>query len=441
MISNRRKTLVWTGLALAMGILLVIPKLIGIRIQSASADVAMDLFPAQASNYLKITQVEFESGWFRSSAKFDIEYLNWSQIRSRPLILLLDLQIHHGPLLFTRQGLKSGLAYVEIQPGLTGLSLTELGPELTVETPELEFNLHATLAGDVQVRIRMPEFLAHDQLDTHLQVSGLQGNISLLRAGSSSANFSLQNASIAAEQDAVDLTISNLALNAESFNNATAISPGKFSFSIAQISSQEPLPFSLDDIHLDYAIEFSDSSEQQMSLSQVFTMTANHSNIPLQYLKWNAELLNVNRDMLNSYFDYGGNQQTGGLSAAGLAGSETLTLQLLQNALEFSNQLTANAFDGDHQITLTIKWLGLPTLASTAELDVGKLLAGLEISLLLDSDADALLKSPAGEMLDSFIQQDLLTVVNGRIVVKGKLINSELVINDEIVPLDDYFAI
>lgn len=441
MISSRRKTLIWTSLLLVLGILLAIPKLVGLRIQSASADVAMDLLPAQARNYFTISQTEFIPGWFRSSAKFDIEYLDRSQTGAAPLILLLDLQIHHGPLLLTRQGLKPGLAYVEIHPALAGFALTELGPELTVDTPELDFNLHATLSGDVQVQIRMLEFAAFDRMDTHLQMSGLQGNISLLRTGSSSASITLNSASIVAEQDEIDLTISNLSLHSESFNIAPAISPGEFSFSLAQISSKEPLPFSFDDIHLDYAIEFSDSSEQRLSLSQTFTMTANHSDIPVQHFEWNAELRNVSRDVLNSYFAYGGNQQIAGVSVTDSARNEAQTLQFLQNTMEFTNQLNANAFDGDHQVSLSIKWLGLPALASTEELDAEKIIAGLELNLLLDSDAAALLKSPVGELLDAYIQQDLLTVVNGRIVIDGKLINSELVINNEVIPLDDYFAI
>ena len=99
-------------------VLVVIPNVIGSRIQTTTVDTLLAMVPAEASNVLNIQQTEFRRGWFSSSAELEISIDEVNEIAGEPVYLILDMDINHGPLLFTPDGIRFGIAHANVDPSV-----------------------------------------------------------------------------------------------------------------------------------------------------------------------------------------------------------------------------------------------------------------------------------------------------------------------------------
>ena len=63
----------------------------------------------------------------------------------------------------------------------------------------------------------------------------------------------------------------------------------------------------------------------------------------------------------------------------------------------------------------------------------------LTVKLDLSLDLAAIMRSPAAEMVDPYVQQQYIRIDNGRILLNGSVEDGELVLNGELIPLDQLF--
>ncbi|MDP6652602.1 MAG: DUF945 family protein, partial [Gammaproteobacteria bacterium] len=96
-------------------------------------------------------------------------------------------------------------------------------------------------------------------------------------------------------------------------------------------------------------------------------------------------------------------------------------------------------YDGEHSVDLQIDWRGLPQLNNIAELDMNESIAALTIDLEMSLDLAAILRSPAADIIDPYVQQGYVVLDNGRILLNAALRDGELMLNGEAVPLDQFF--
>jgi hypothetical protein len=119
--------------------------------------------------------------------------------------------------------------------------------------------------------------------------------------------------------------------------------------------------------------------------------------------------------------------------------AQDLTLTAARNSLVFNNLLEANVFEGDHSADIRIDWEGLPQVNNSADIDSEDALAALKVELTVSLDLEAIMRSPAAELVDPYVQQGFIRIDSGRILLDGSLDDGQLVLNGEEVPLDQFF--
>jgi hypothetical protein len=119
--------------------------------------------------------------------------------------------------------------------------------------------------------------------------------------------------------------------------------------------------------------------------------------------------------------------------------SQELMLVLARNRLVFNNRIAASAYDGNHSIDLSIDWNGLPELDNITRLNLNTAIDALTVKLDVSLDLAAIMRSPAAEMVDPYVQQQYIRLDHGRILLNGSVEDGELVLNGELIPLDQLF--
>ena len=107
--------------------------------------------------------------------------------------------------------------------------------------------------------------------------------------------------------------------------------------------------------------------------------------------------------------------------------------------MNFNNFLAANAFDGEHQLDVKIDWKGLPDLTDLALVNMDEATRALSVSMDISLDLNAIMRSPAGELVKPYIQQGFLVVDSDRVLLNALLEDGELIINGEAQALDQFF--
>ena len=115
-----------------------------------------------------------------------------------------------------------------------------------------------------------------------------------------------------------------------------------------------------------------------------------------------------------------------------------LALLLAQNSLVFNNLVAANLYEGDHEADIKVRWQGLPDLQTLEGIEIPQVLAALEVEINVSLDVEAVMRSPAAEMVDPYVQQGYFVIDNGRLLFNASLANNELTVNGEATPLDQF---
>jgi uncharacterized protein YdgA (DUF945 family) len=169
------------------------------------------------------------------------------------------------------------------------------------------------------------------------------------------------------------------------------------------------------------------------------------SEFPLASLDWTSEVNEISTELIRSYYQLLADLQQQVNASQGTVKTQVtelgqqLAVIAIQNSLVFNNLIQANAYDGEHSVDLRIDWRGLPQLDDFAQLDINEAIAALTIDLELSLDLAAILRSPAADIIDPYVQQGYIVIDNGRILLSAALRDGELVLNGEAVPLDQFF--
>ena len=111
----------------------------------------------------------------------------------------------------------------------------------------------------------------------------------------------------------------------------------------------------------------------------------------------------------------------------------------MQNRLVFNNRINVEAYDGGHSIDLSISWEGLPDLNNIARLNINDAINALTLRLDVSFDLAAVMRSPAAELVDPYVQQQYIKLDNGRVLLNGSVEDGKIVVNGDAIPLDQLF--
>ena len=431
-------------LVIALG---VTPKVVGVGIQEATISNLVDLIPPETRDQITITQRKFDSGWFSSTALVDVDYSPvGAMLGALSISTQIELHIQHGPILFTSNGLEFGIAYARIIPKFNSSELESVLSELPFDLPGINLGLLAGFDQSVRLVLEVSPINFSDS-QGHLIFDGLSG--SFIRHGDSSAEFSLSLGKFEAEANSstIGFAMSGLELTSATSQLSNMLAPSSATLSIPRLASDSPYPFTIDGISAESRLQVSTAGAAQRDIYQHLEIASIESEFPLSAFAWTSEINEIQNDLFQRYYDLLSDLQAEISAGAGPAvanaqmnqlGQEIMLL-LLQNRLVFNNTIKASAYDGDHSIDLNISWNGLPDLDNIARLNINEAIDALTVRLDVSFDLAAIMRSPAAEMVDPYVQQQYIKLGNGRILLNGAIENGELMLNDELIPLDQLF--
>ena len=419
--------------------LALIPKIIGISIESAVTGNLSAIIPPEVQSQFEIRHDEFTKGWFNSSTTIEIIY---TPTGADAIVLSMDFNIGHGPLLRTEDGLSAGLAYAAIQPSIRS-NMSDIA-DLSFPLPDITINLMARFNQSLSLDMIVGG-LRFSDITGEINFDGIDMNVDV--AADQSAYFSAQMGELSATENAANsnVLITGMTLTSSTTQMNNILAKTRATLSVPSISSTLPLPFSISNIGIDYCLQASPGEENFSEIYQTIRLASIESEIPVSSFSWLSEIKQVNNGLLRDYYRLLIELQNQ-INADAVAVSANLTemgqklyLLALQNMLELHNRIEVNSYDGDHTADLNILWPGLNTLNTIAELDINAVIAALNITLDISLDLEAILNSPLAGLVDPYMQEGYLTVSNGRVMMEASLQNSVLKVNGDELPLEQFF--
>lgn len=430
-------------LILSVVLLAVLPRLVSSNIQESTTVNLYSLFPPETRNQIDIEELEFVSGWFDSKALYTIGYTTFGAVA--PIEIQLQFNFKHGPLLFTDSGLKLGLAYADIEPYFDDPKLSEALLDFPFELPDLSMNMLIGVSQSLELNLDVSEFEISDE-SASVSFEGL--NATLWVAADNSATFTLEMGRLDAlgADASTGISLDGLGVISETaaIDNLLATSEANVEF--RGIGSPGPVPISADLISAASRIE--NNGQDQIDAYQEFILNGIDSEFPLTEFSWTLELNELRSAAIQQYYEVL-NEMQQQLANSGSNGNfdtdllrdmiDELGLVVIQNPLVLNNHFTATAFGGDHRLDIDMNWLGLPQITAYEELSFAEIIEALELHVDMSLSLEAILQSPAAQMIDPYAQQGYIALSGDRIEMQLSLSDRQFELNGEITPLEQFF--
>lgn len=417
------------------------PMVIGNSVRDATMNGMLELLPPESRSQLQVTETRFDSGWFSSEGEWDVRYIALADQEDLAVNLLFD--ISHGPLLFTPDGIRLGLAYAEIVPSFNSAELTQAMTELSVEFPEVRIDMLADLDQSLHLSVNMEAFNYSDATG-QVSFAGLNG--SMIANPDLSAELQFNMGALQAEQaeTRMGFSIAGIDLKSSSQQMSDLLAPSMALLAIPAISSGSPYPFNISNISVASRVQPSAAGPEQIDIHQSFSIASIESEIPVSSANWTMDINEVRSDLIRSYYGMiaeiqnaiDSNSADSSNPIEAYAG-EMATIAV-QNSLVFNNLVEANAFDGDHSIDLHIDWRGMPGVTDLDGIEAMQILEVFSFALNVSLDEAAIMRSPLADMIDPYVQQGYLRIEGGRILMDATLNDAELTVNSETVSLEQF---
>lgn len=431
-------------LALALLIVLIFavsPKIIGLGIQDTTIENFIALIPPETEQQLEIRQSEFSNGWFSSSVKMDILY---TPLATESIALQLEFEISHGPLLLTANGPKLGLAYASITPGIRNDAFDLVLTDIPFTLPDIALDLLAGFDQSLRVGMSIAP-VNYSGNEGEFDFAGLNATITANPDQSAELQILMGELSASESSANSNLTIGEIEILSSTAKLNNILAQSEFQLVINSISSDAPTAFSVAELATNYGLL--ESSTAINKVDAFFNLEADDisSELPISSLNWSSEIKEIDSELFERYYtslsDF--QRQLASNPDAASAGINQLSQELIiiavQNSFVLSNSLKANAYDGNHELDLQISWAGLPDLRNILAVDLNAALNALNIEVALNLDVDAIMSSPAAEMINPYVEQGYLSMDNERILMNGTLQDGVLTVNESTISLNQLF--
>jgi uncharacterized protein YdgA (DUF945 family) len=439
----KRNNLILFGLLIVLlAILLLTPRLIGTRIEASVDDTVSSLMTDNLRSQLQWQLLDYQRNWFKSSARYKIDYLPAGT--DSELSMELDLDIAHGPLHASGDNWHLGLAGVTVTPALDSKEIRKALMELPFPAPTPEILLLVGFDESLEFRLN----IAPGQFDNDegsFRFAGLQGQ--LIAEADLSARGSLDMGELTATSanSNESFSLQGLQFSTETAQINDLFAPSMAMIAIPAISARGINDFSAEGIRFSSTLDQTPDDAERLNISQDIAIDSISAELPLSSLSWQFELNRLPLDLLRNYSDLVNESQ---LQMSGNAGDSSqlaelgqqLGMQLLAADFAINSQLRADAWGASHQAALGIDYAGVADVQDFSSMNPRSLLNAIELSLQVDLDLEAALRSPLAGMIDPYVQQGYIHIDNGRIRLDAELADSQLLLNGETIALDQWFA-
>jgi hypothetical protein len=430
-----KKLLALLGLII-LCLLIVTPKLTGLAIADAGALQYLRAQTGQPGLHLSL-----ESGWFSSTGELHIDGPVIAGTRYEQIQLNASLELMHGPLLVTDEGIRLGAAWAQLHPSLSGLQSNTLIQ--TLLRPEAETTLRVLTGLDGALHGSLTTGPIEQWLnDTHVGLNNLALRVDIARNGN--LVLSANTTELRLKGTALDALVIDAMLELRSEGLGRSPLPGSINIAAETLEWILPSRLTLHGIRLDYAAHLQPEPQltgnlvvqQQIAVQQI------ESALPITAFAMQSEVLGMDLMQVQEYVTFLGEtphlMQT--MSDTELqrhieTHSEAFALALLQRPLQQTSTLNIEAWEGAHKAELHLAWPGEPSISHTQQLSLTRVLRLLALDLEVAANTEALYRSPLGSAIRASVAQGMFQQENENVLLSASLQEGNLSLNGRRFPL------
>lgn len=433
-----KKHLSLTISALVLALLLIaltMPKIIGLIVTTSEPERRLREITGQ-----KELSITLDQGWFSHTGSLRVKDPVIAGVRYENQEISADMTISHGPIMWTSQGLRFGLAWVELVPRSNNKEMNALFSHLNISA-QAPLTILVQTNGSLQMSLPRREviFSLPDEFSGH---ANLKAQLNMTRSGL--ATLDIEASDFLMEGTGDRVSARSIALNLQSERLDQAAIPGSISIDVRQlqISGQESL--TIDRISLDYSA-FPEQEGGTFALKQQVYVENLVSELAVTDLNWSTSITNINSELANNYIQFVRKSAATGFTESSAAQQQRLaefneaaTLLLVQHPISAQSTLSLEAYDGHHEAELAINWPGLPSVTSTQTVPFAEALVAIDATLELKADAEALKRTPIGATVNMYIGQGVLQVTQGIIEINASLTDGTISFNNQSIALKPF---
>ena len=412
-----------------------IPMLVGLLIDDSNTTARLREVTGQPG-----LTVNTRSSWFNSIGTVQIESPVIAGVRYEQVRLDADLEIVHGPLLWTKQGFRFGLAWVDITPVLQGLEDNGLVQTLFQSGSGSQISLMAGFDGALHAQLRNDQF-AYAQRAQAFAFENLRISLDIARSGAATVGLSTTGLNISAPLYALSIASLDMELHSASLDASPL--PGSLAISADSAQFNGPQRLTLGGISIDYVAREQagvDNGPPSLLLEQHIQVAELASELPVSAFSMQTQLEGVDLNLVAEYLRVQRSLQMGdpGTSAEQL---EDVYIEMLREPFTQRNQIAVTAWGGEHQADLEIIWPGEPTLLTMEQLTLGRVVGLLYAELELRANEEALMDSMFAASVRNYTAQGVLPQDNGNVVITAILQGGNITLNEQLIQLAPFLNI
>lgn len=419
----------------ALILLVTIPALVGLLIDDSNTAARLREITGQPGLALNS-----RSGWFSSIGTVQVEAPVIAGVRYEQVRLDADLEIIHGPLLWTEQGLRFGMAWVDITPVLQGLQESDLLQTLFQSGSGTQVSLMAGFDGALHAQLRSGP-LRYAPRAQAFEFDDLLVNLHI--ASSGAATIGLDSTRVNVSDPLYAMRIDTLAVELHSASLDASPLPGSLDINAAAVQFNGEQRLTLGGISINYVAREQagiDNAPPSLLLEQRVQVAELNSELPVSAFGMQTRLEGVDLDLVADYLRVQRNLQMGDpdTSAAQL---DEVYIEMLREPFTQHNVITATAWGGEHQAELEIIWPGEPTLLTMEQLTLGRVVGLLHAQLEIRANEEALMDSMFAASVRNYTAQGVLPQDNGDVVITATLQGGNMILNEQRIQLAPFLNI
>ncbi|MGB4248904.1 MAG: DUF945 family protein [Pseudohongiellaceae bacterium] len=427
-----KKLLVLLG-SVIVAVLAISPKLLGLVIRDDATETRLIELTGQPGLSLDMT-----SGWFSSQGQLTVRDPIIAGNLYRGVVLVADLDVMHGPLLVSDDGLQIGVARADIMPVISGLAASDPIQQLLAEGRRTAFTVLAGVDGSLHLHMNAGA-LQFTEADARLTLDDLQADLHI--AGNGSAEMSGRSSQVTVQDPLNEMVLRDVAITLHSEELSATPLPGGLGIRASQLQINQPQRLTMNGISIDYAAR-QEADTRTITLQQSVQIDEIISELPVESLTLTSEITGIDETIVAGYIAFMREAQNrmqsmsdAQLQAYVARNSEQFVLELVRSPLQQESQLILQAYGGEHRAELQIDWPGMAGLPTLDDVDVRQVVSVIGADLDITANEEALSRSPLAATVRAYVTQGVLPQENGNILLNASLRNSVLVVNGQEIML------
>ena len=419
----------------AVILLATLPMLLGLLIDDSNTAARLREITGQPGLTLNT-----RSGWFSSIGTAQIESPIIAGVAYEQVRVDADLEIIHGPLLWTEQGFRFGMAWVDITPVLQGLEENDLLQTLFQSGSGTQISLMAGFDGALHGQLRSGPF-RYAQSDQAFEFEDLRGSVDIARSGAATVGLNTSSVNISAPLYALTIDSLDMALHSASLDASPL--PGSLAIKAESAQFNGSQRLTLGGISIDYVAREqarADNGPPSLLLEQRVQVAALDTELPISAFGMQTQLEGVDLDLIADYLRVQRNLQMGDPDTSAEQ-IEEVYIEMLREPFTQHSLISVTAWGGEHQADLEIIWPGEPTLLTMEQLTLGRVVGLLQAELEIRANEEALLDSMFAASVRNYTAQGVLPQDNGDVVITATLQGGNMILNGQRIQLAPFLNI